>query len=269
MAEIGTLKDVWKKAKISLCWWHLRRAVRTRLAKNKLSTTPYDMKRACAEFNFIDPEFVPPRTRVDRDDYEGDIPDDKMIQPHSAEPASSAASKEMPFGNAMNTFRIKLPPKSQSASASLPKSAHHDGDKENMHGTPCGAKQPIRVKHVVLHVSLAPKSTLSEQLDGAKPADEISDDDENDGNPERRTFCPAAHRDAIINMIEQHYCAHPLIPGYAAPDPGAIKRWAVQKMYCFCEKHDLREVWAYLWENCVNGPLHVAWIEQESLIVHI
>jgi hypothetical protein len=208
MAEIGTLKDVWKKAKISLCWWHLRRAVRTRLAKNKLSTTPYDMKRACAEFNFIDPEFVPPRTRVDRDDYEGGIPDDEMIQPHSAEPESSAASKEMPFGNAMNTFRIKLPPKSQSASASLPQSAHHDGDKENMHGTPCGAEQPIRVKRVVLHVSSAPKSTLSEHLDGAKPADEISDDDENDRNPERRTFCPAAHRDAIINMIEQHYCTH-------------------------------------------------------------
>ena len=65
MAEIGTLKDVWKKAKISLCWWHLRRAVRTRLAKTKLSTTPYNVKRACAEFNFIDAEFVPAGTRVD------------------------------------------------------------------------------------------------------------------------------------------------------------------------------------------------------------
>src|SRR5258708_33513376 len=33
MAEIGTLKEVWQKSKISLCWWHLRRAVRTQLAK--------------------------------------------------------------------------------------------------------------------------------------------------------------------------------------------------------------------------------------------
>ncbi|KAG6881352.1 hypothetical protein C0995_002229 [Termitomyces sp. Mi166 len=49
MAEINTLRHVWK-AKISLCWWHLRRAVRTRLAKGKLSTTPYDPKRAAFEF---------------------------------------------------------------------------------------------------------------------------------------------------------------------------------------------------------------------------
>jgi len=30
MAEIGSLKEVWK-SKISLCWWHLRRAIRMRL----------------------------------------------------------------------------------------------------------------------------------------------------------------------------------------------------------------------------------------------
>jgi hypothetical protein len=41
MAEIGMLKDVWD-AKICLCWWHLRRAVRTRLAMAKLTMTPYD-----------------------------------------------------------------------------------------------------------------------------------------------------------------------------------------------------------------------------------
>jgi hypothetical protein len=145
----------------------------------------------------------------------------------------------------INTLRIKLPPKTQSTS----QLALCDGaDKENMAGAPCNAEHPIRVKRVILHVSSTRKSTLG-QIEPEKPAVEVSDDEENDGNQDRRTFCAATHRDTIINMIEQHYCAHPLIPGYAAPDPGAIKRWAVQKMYYFCEKNDLREVWAYLWEN--------------------
>jgi hypothetical protein len=28
------------------------------------------------------------------------------------------------------------------------------------------------------------------------------DSEEDDGNPERRTFCPAVYRDAIINMMD-------------------------------------------------------------------
>ncbi|KAJ6629647.1 hypothetical protein B0H10DRAFT_1764886, partial [Mycena sp. CBHHK59/15] len=73
MAEIGMLKDVWN-AKISLCWWHLRRAVRTRLASAKLSTTPYDPGRAHAEFSFINLAFVP-QGQADGGEYEGGIPD--------------------------------------------------------------------------------------------------------------------------------------------------------------------------------------------------
>jgi adenylate cyclase len=50
-------------------------------------------------------------------------------------------------------------------------------------------------------------------------------------------------------MMEQHYCAHPLIPGYSAPTPAGIKEWAVKEIYTFCVENDLREAWAYLWEN--------------------
>ena len=50
-------------------------------------------------------------------------------------------------------------------------------------------------------------------------------------------------------MMATHLCAHLLIPGYAHPSPEGIQYWAVQQMYNFCVKHDLREVWAYLWEN--------------------
>jgi hypothetical protein len=60
---------------INLCWWHLRRAVRTRLAKAKLATSPYNLDLAMAEYTFIKPDFVPPGTRVDIEDYEGGIPE--------------------------------------------------------------------------------------------------------------------------------------------------------------------------------------------------
>jgi hypothetical protein len=58
MAEIGMIRDVWL-AKIQLCWWHLREAVRTRLKSGKLSTTPYNPTRAHAEFPFISIDFKP------------------------------------------------------------------------------------------------------------------------------------------------------------------------------------------------------------------
>lgn len=53
------------------------------------------------------------------------------------------------------------------------------------------------------------------------------DNEEDDGNPERRTFCPAVYRDTIINMTEQRYCAHPLTSGYGPPDPVRRRKWAV------------------------------------------
>src|SRR4051812_41798072 len=45
MGEIGMLREVWDP-KIQRCWWHLRKAVQERLAKSKLSTTPYDAIKA-------------------------------------------------------------------------------------------------------------------------------------------------------------------------------------------------------------------------------
>jgi hypothetical protein len=92
-------------------------------------------------------------------------------------------------------------------------------------------------------------------IDTKSPSEEevqdVSGDEEelDDGKTHRRTFCPALYREPIINMMERHYCAHPLIPGFAPPECAAIKRWAVQQMYNFCAKHELPEVWAYLWEN--------------------
>jgi hypothetical protein len=64
-----------------------------------------------------------------------------------------------------------------------------------------------------------------------------------------RTFCPSELRETIVDMMERHYCAHPLIPGYSHPSARGIREWAVKQIYDFCIEHDLREAWAYLWEN--------------------
>jgi len=64
MVEIGCSKLVWPEAKINLCWWHLCHAIRTCLAKAKLSTTPYNFKQARNEYGFINVDFIPSGIRV-------------------------------------------------------------------------------------------------------------------------------------------------------------------------------------------------------------
>ena len=97
-------------------------------------------------------------------------------------------------------------------------------------------------------------------LDGSpEPDSPNSGDEEGERKRDRRTFCPPEYRDAILTMMDQHYCAHPLIPGHCAPNAAAIHRWAVEKMYNFCEKYDLPEVWAYLWGNWYRPERWVLW----------
>ena len=76
-----------------------------------------------------------------------------------------------------------------------------------------------------------------------------SPEDVSDEEDERRVFCPEEHCEPIVDMMEAHLCAHPLIPGYSHPSPEGIKEWAVKQMYQFCSKEKLPETWAYLWEN--------------------
>jgi hypothetical protein len=74
-----------------------------------------------------------------------------------------------------------------------------------------------------------------------------------------RTFCPIEHREAIIDLMEQHFCAHLLIPGYSHPSAQGIREWAVKAMYNFCVEHDLQEAWAYLWENRYRSDRWILW----------
>ncbi len=65
------IRSVWPRAKVSICWWHERKAVRERIGKSKLSTTPYNADRAHAQFTFINKTFIPPG-RADPNEREGE-----------------------------------------------------------------------------------------------------------------------------------------------------------------------------------------------------
>jgi hypothetical protein len=241
MGEIGSSKTVWD-AKINLCWWHLRRAVRTRLAKAKLSTTPYNVDRAIKEFGFISTDFIPAGMRVDIEDYEGGLPE-KDLPP-------LVDVNQAPLSNSL---RVKF---------SLPNIVSAVG--RVIHGT------GFRLHIPAVMVMQLPTINEEEEETVEKANEGISDNEgseEDDRNPERRTFCPAIYRDTIINMMERHYCAHPLIPGYGPPDAVGIKKWAVQQIYNFCLKHDLCEVWVYLWENWYRRGRWELWARSEHKLM--
>jgi hypothetical protein len=78
-------------------------------------------------------------------------------------------------------------------------------------------------------------------------------------------FCPDELRDPLVELMEHHFCAHPLIPGYSAPNPQGIKAWAVKQAYEFCTKNDLPDLWAYLWENWYRKGRWELWARANHL----
>lgn len=216
MAEIAMVREVWN-AKHQLCSWHLRRAVRERLSKSKLTTTPYRPMRAHEEFSFIDPTFTPPG-QADPHEYEGGMPD---------------TYTEPPISNIPN-LTIRLP-----ARPSAPQSAtvrdEIDSDEDTDYEDADYNSSPIR--------DTVEDQPHSKKLVITLPA--VSNITANG----QRIFCPERCRDSVIQKMNRHMNAHPLIPVYATPTAEGIRAWAVKQMYAFCVKHDLRELWAYLWEN--------------------
>ena len=197
MAKISMLRQVWRP-KIQLCWWHLRKAIRERLSKNKLTTTPYNVKCACLKARFINPNFTPIGS-PDVNEYEGLPPD----------PVDTV---EEPYISA-NSIKVRI---------SIPSSLQQLPMPENTPAQKLMIRLPTRGQ-------IGMEDTFECEV--------------------IRTFCPLELRETIVNMMERHYCAHPLIPGYSHPSPQGIREWAVKQIYDFCVKHDLREAWAYLWEN--------------------
>jgi hypothetical protein len=221
MAEISSCHKTWALAKIQLCWWHLRKAVRACLQLNKLSTTPYNVEHTRAEYRFITMEFRP-CGGADPRESEGGVP---------GEASTYVIPENMPSTHGPNSLFIRIPNTSQ------PRPVLADAV-NIVSGT--STTVTIANNFPRLTITLRPLSTTNSN-DNTESGDEQSSS--------RRTFCALELRTEIVDMMERHLCAHPLIPGYSAPTPEGIKEWAVKQMYEFCVKHDLHETWAYLWEN--------------------
>ena len=214
-----------------------------------------------AEYKFIKPDFIPAGTKVDIEDYEGGSPDNDMTplvdteqQPHkTAAPTThpSILQAQQPLGEATNMLRIKLP---------LPNIASAIG--RIIQGT--GFKLSIAATRLPTIEEVA-----EDAHEAAEKEREVSDEDEDNGAPGRRTFCPPLYREPIINMMERHYCAHPSIPGSSPPDAKLIKQWAVQRMYDFCVKHELPEVWVYLWENWYRKGRWELWARSAHKLIPV
>lgn len=228
MGEIGMLRDVWD-SKIQLCWWHLKKAVRERLGKGKLSTTPYHALIAKQEFTFIDTAFAP-AARADPTEHEGGIRDMAGIGDGQLGVVSSALRDQSNMAR-QASMSARSTPTSTHLIIKLPPPG-----RENI-----PVARSSQAASIPTHVK-RPSSLGKEKRVGDVPNNQTTDG-------ATHMFCPTEFREGIINMMEKHLCAHPSIPGRCHPSAEGIREWAVRQMYQFCVSHDLCEVWAYLWEN--------------------
>jgi hypothetical protein len=274
MGEIGMARGVWK-AKLQLCWWHMRKAIRERLAKNKLSTTPYHVARAQEQFAFIDPHFRPPG-KADMKEYEGGLRDESgsdNVKPSTQQcvPSSSNQAQrgvnDLPPFKYNSTVSLSTSLGDQKLSIKIPGKAKQELEDESVPpstSSPPPASVPPSISTEIPKLLIKIPATAAFKRDNPTEGDNSkSESCAEEDDTENRTFCPEEYRQPIVNMIESHFCAHPLIPGYSHPTPAGIREWAVREMYEFCVTHDLREVWAYLWENWYRQGRWELWARAE------
>ena len=59
LSEINAFRHVWPNADYQLCYWHVLRALKKRLATRKRAPAPYSLIEAQCQFEFIDNWFLP------------------------------------------------------------------------------------------------------------------------------------------------------------------------------------------------------------------
>ena len=218
MAEIGASRSVWPDVKHQLCWWHQRDDVKKRL-KGNLPTSAYNAKRANEEYAFISIAFKP-SSRVDPTNSEGGIPGESCEQGVQGE----VANLMPPVSEGPNSIKIRIPMTRLTCSSQTGQSAGNSRGQPTLTGgdTVDTTKLTIRIP------------TLAIRNSG--PENEPEPDEDITG---QRTFCPMELRDSVVEMMEWHFCAHPLIPGYSAPSAEGIKDWVMKQIYEFCFQNDL------------------------------
>lgn len=58
-SEINAFRSAYPDSKHQLCFWHVLRAVKTRLSILRRAPAYYHVEQACEEFDFIDKDFLP------------------------------------------------------------------------------------------------------------------------------------------------------------------------------------------------------------------
>lgn len=64
--QINAIANVFGEEAVRLCLWHLMRAVKLQLAKNKLEDPQYDVEEAMRRFTFVERSFQPTENREGR-----------------------------------------------------------------------------------------------------------------------------------------------------------------------------------------------------------
>jgi hypothetical protein len=218
----------------------------------------YNLSHAMAEYNFIKPDFIPVRTRVDINDYEGGIPDNALpglinvslpiiTEPFTGQPPTALTPTSL--GHSINMLWIKL---------SLPSIVSAIG--MVIHGT--GFQ--ISIPATRLPTIVEQKEIVDDMFAENEKEASINDDDN-----EKEGRCTFFYCEAIISMMERHYCAHTSTPGSSPPDPKSIKKWAVQHMYDFCMKHERPKVWVYFWENWYRAGRWELWARSAHKLISV
>ncbi|KZT57507.1 hypothetical protein CALCODRAFT_434063, partial [Calocera cornea HHB12733] len=224
MAEIGACRTVWPNSKHQICYWHLCDMIRRRLKEPRLATAPYDGKVANHNFSFIHPTFNPASSSDPRD-IEGES---------TTSIADFAADVRGP-----NTVMLRF---------------HTPAVLQDVNDAPpVLLPQADNTSSLKIRIRLPPAPSQN-MLEPPPPEQE----------PVRRVFCPEELRRPILDMVQRHATAHPSIPSPAAPDASAIHYWATKQMYAYCVKHDLREVWAYMWTNHYQPSRWSLWARCEA-----
>jgi hypothetical protein len=198
------------------------------LSKPGLKTTVYNVAAAREEFGFIDPGFLPATPTDLKDNEEYGYGSDAEYQP-----------RKKPTKRKKPPVTLTLPPPLPSQQLSQ-----------------------INPNALRVRVLIPPSFNLFRTQPALSQSTDSTDtdgDSDTEDNATRRQFCPLDLREAVINLIERHYCAHPMIPGNARPDVASIRWRAVEDMYTFCVRNSLRELWAYLWANWYRPARWVLW----------
>lgn len=105
-----------------------------------------------------------------------------------------------------------------------------------------------------------------DQIDGTlslseKPSDMILEEKKSRSKDPHYQFCPLEHRLPILRLIAKAHALHPSLPERhaASRTAGQIYRDSVLEMYTHCQRNNLQEVWAYMWNSWYNPSKWSLW----------